>query len=121
MRITAVLKSSLMLALALPLFGCGEPTREDYRDEAAETYCDRTEDCGDIGEGRDYETYSDCVIDQKDRFNEAWPADECGNGRINESQFDRCLDRLEIAACDGNWLDQLSALDECRAGNVCTN
>ncbi|TXD44566.1 hypothetical protein FRC96_00345 [Lujinxingia vulgaris] len=121
MRITAVLKSSLMLALALPLFGCGEPTREDYRDEAAETYCDRADECGNIGDGQDYETVSDCVIDQTDLFNEAWPADECGNGRINETQFDSCVDRLEVVACDGNFFDQLSALDECRAGNVCTN
>ncbi|TXD36141.1 hypothetical protein FRC98_13545 [Lujinxingia vulgaris] len=121
MRITAVLKSSLMLALALPLFGCGEPTREDYRDEAAETYCDRVDECGNIGDGGEYESVSDCIIDQKDRFNEVWPASECDNGRINETQFDRCLDRINVAACDGSWLDTFSAINECRAGNVCTN
>jgi len=121
MRMATLLKSSLAIALALPLLGCGEPTREDYRDEAAETYCDRTDACGNVGDGQTYDSYSDCIIEQTDRFNSAWPASECDNGRINEAQFDRCLDRINVAACDGSWLDQLSALSECRAGNVCTN
>ncbi|RAL20434.1 hypothetical protein DL240_16650 [Lujinxingia litoralis] len=121
MRTTGWLNLFVVLAVALSQFACGEPTREDYRDEAAETFCDRSDDCGNVGEGRTYSSYSDCLVEKKADFNDVWPADQCSGDRIIESQFDRCLDRIKVSACDGSWLDQLSTLNECRAGNVCAN
>ena len=110
-----------IVALVVSSLGCIEPDREDYRDEAAEDFCNEAEDCGNLGSGIIPDTHSDCIIEMQGEFNERWPADECDDGRINEEDYERCMSRALDYACEGGFLTGWDALDRCSADNVCTN
>lgn len=117
------MKRSLSVVLALLflstafLSACGEPSREEYRDMAAEEVCDEAERCNSLGST----SYGDCIIEQRARFNDFWPSSQCSDGRISEERYNRCMNRARTAACDGNFFDQLSAASDCRASQVCVN
>lgn len=121
-RIAATPWFAIFVILFL-LAGCGEPDRADYRDSAADEVCSEAERCETLDDlfTESYASHSECVVEEKSRFNDMWPADECDNGRIDEEAFESCMDRARPAACDGNWTDYLSALDACSADEVCTN
>ena len=112
----------------LPLIGvlflftsCGEPSRAEYRDEAAETVCKEALRCENLGSSGIYEDYDECMIKERARFNDMWSETHCGDGRINPDSFESCLDRAKLAACDGGLLDLISAADRCHRNRVCTN
>ena len=114
----------VIVTASLTTIGCGPPTREQARDTAADTACMRFDECGRIGQGDDdnYATIDDCVIEQRDVFNDLLEPEECSDGEINEVQFDECIDRLETVSCDedfGAALDVFRALDECDAEDMC--
>lgn len=111
-----------VLCLATSL-GCLEMDREGYRDTAAQEVCDEADACNNLHNlfGDGYDSHADCIVGERARFNDMWPESECGDGAIDPDQFDRCMDRARLAACDGSFLDQLSALGECRASEVCIN
>lgn len=107
----------LLPGFALLISSCLEPSRESYRDMAAEEVCDEAERCGNLGNL----SYEDCIIDERARFNDLWPESECSDGRINEVRYEQCLNRSRTAVCDGNVFDLLSAASECQASQVCIN
>lgn len=111
----------IMTSLAALVFasGCGEPTRDERVMDIAQTGCDRFETCGEIGSDERYDTYAECLSELEGTFYDLWPADSCGQGQINDSEFDRCVDRAANYPCDSNFLDQLSYLNECGSGDVC--
>ena len=115
----------LALVLGLILFiaagGCGEPDRAQHRDYVAEQVCREAERCDNLGHGGLHDSYDDCIIEEQKRFNDIWPENRCGDGRMDADAVDRCLDRALDVACDGNWADWLSAADRCNADTVCTN
>lgn len=100
---------------------CGEPDRETYRDDAADDFCAEAERCGNLGEGLIPDTYSDCVVEMRSRFNGLWPSEECDRGRIDGEDYERCMSRALDFACEGGALTGLDALDRCSADNVCTD
>jgi hypothetical protein len=116
------MRQSLALALiailgALTfLAACGEPTREEYRDMAAEEVCDEAERCDNLGD----ESYDDCIIENESRFNDLWPASDCDEGRIDADAFETCMNRARTAACEENIFDLGLAWNDCRASQVCT-
>lgn len=110
----------VMLCVASGGFGCGEPDRETYRDDAAEDFCAEAERCENLGEGIIPDTRSDCVVEMRSQFNSLWPREECDEGRISAEDYDRCMSRALDFACEGDALTGLDALDRCSADNVCT-
>lgn len=97
------------------LAACSEPTREQYRDMAAEEVCDEAQRCDNLGEA----SYDDCIVENEARFNDLWPASECDGGRIDADAFETCMNRARTAACDENILDLGLAWNDCRASKVC--
>lgn len=108
----------LALSMLVGLTGCGEPDRADYRDSAADEVCDEAERCDNLDE-LDYESHSERIIEERSRFNDMWPADECGDGQIDPEAYDRCMDRATLAACDGDGADFFAAWSACRSEEVC--
>lgn len=113
--------SAIVLTAAIGV-GCGAPDRTDYRDNAAEEVCMEAEACDNLDGlfGENYSSYDECVLEERSRFNSMWSEDECGMGQIDPDDYDRCIDRAVLAACDGGFLDNINALTECRASVVCT-
>ncbi len=109
----------MVIALTVSLMGCIEPSREGYRDIAADTVCDEMDRCGRLGSGGEYSSYSDCVVEERSRFNSMWPESHCGDGKINADRFDDCMRRAELWACSGTLLDFLAAADSCHRNRVC--
>lgn len=97
------------------------PTREDLRNDIAEATCRRAEECGKIGSGEKYSTYDDCYIDRQDFYNDLWPANDCGEGQINEKNAEDCITRAEIQSCDAGFFDNISFVSQCNADKVCTD
>lgn len=107
-----LLSGSLMFLL-MNQVACLEPSREDYRDDLAQASCERQEACGNIDD------IDDCIVEKRADFNDLWPADKCGNGRMNEARAEDCIKRAESFSCSGNFIDDLAFLNECKASKVC--
>ena len=100
---------------------CSGPDRGEYRDMAAEDVCHEAERCGNLGPDGLHETHSDCIIEERKRFNDMWPEQQCGDGRIDADAYDRCIDRALDVACEDHWADWLVAAERCDANEVCVN
>lgn len=107
-----------------------EPSRESRIDNLADEACDRYADtgagCPGYGTGSDhkYATEADCENDFRSKASDMWPADRCDNGRIDNSRYQTCIDRVKNFACSSGGqsiLDAVSALSECNADQVCTD
>lgn len=112
------------IALLVPMaVACGEPTREEARDDIAQVRCERFEECGDIGSGETFSSLDDCVVNQKQDFNDRWPSDRCAEGHLNEELYENCLKRASTIACDGSAraTDQQAFDRECSARKLCTD
>lgn len=123
------------IALALPfglsLVACSGEVRDElpfesrsaYVEDAADTACDRINECGEIGNDKTYRTYDDCVVAQTEGFNDLWPSDQCEGERINGAKFDDCMARASSMACDGfsSLADAAAFSNECNADKVCTD
>jgi hypothetical protein len=100
--------------------GCaGEPSREEYRDEITEAVCDRYDECGRIGSGRDYNSMDDCRVDMRNTFNDLWPSSECDQGRINPDRYDICYSRAKSLSCNNMLGETLWFGLNCNANQVC--
>ena len=102
---------------------CFSPSREDNRDALAEAFCDLQEssECDNIGSGKDYNTYDDCIVDRTEAFNDLWPSDQCNDDNMNQDKVDDCVTRIEISdTCGGGFAESFSFLDACNADKVCT-
>ena len=113
--------SIAILVLCIATSGCLEPDREGYRDQAAEEVCDEADRCDNLGPDGIYDSHADCIIEERSRFNSMWSEEDCGDGKINADDFDRCMSRALDYACDGGLLTGWDAFDRCSASNVCTD
>ena len=104
-----------LLAATTLLAACSEPTREQYRDMAAEEVCDEAQRCDNLGDA----SYDDCIVENEARFNDFWPSSECDDGQIEKDAFETCMNRARTAACEENILDLGLAWNDCRASQVC--
>jgi len=115
-----------MAIFGLTIIGCGPPSRERARDNAAEELCQRFEECGRIGTGDGdlHATIDDCLIDRRDEFNSLLPTEDCSNGEINELQYEECLTTIREQSCDndlGALFDFFEVRAECSASDVCVD
>ena len=104
-----------------------EPTREQRITSIAAAACARYADaeagCPGYGTASDqpYQTENDCLRDFEDRAGELWPSNSCSNGRINDAKYRTCEDRAKVVACSQGLWDAIAALEECSAGEVCSD
>ena len=100
-----------------------EPSRETRIKDLASSACDRYESCTGYGNGSDqpYASEAECEADFTEKAGALWPADKCGSGRINNGRYEACVSAAKNVACGGGILDAITALDDCNAGQVCTD
>ena len=116
---TLVVSILVVLGLGAALGGCKQ-TRADYRNDIADAVCSEMKQCGALdGEDAEFADYDDCVTELRETYNDLWPADQCGGGRIDAQKYDQCKKRAVSSACDDNILDMLSFRMECAADDVC--
>lgn len=117
---TAIAVWALLAGMVVLLTGCLEQGREDYRDAAAEAFCDEALRCGNLGTAFIAQTHSECVLEMRSAFNRRWPADQCDQGRIDPENYDRCMSRMLDVACETGIVTRLDAYLRCRPKNVCS-
>jgi hypothetical protein len=104
----------LFAVTCVSLFGCGVG---GARDAAAVHSCDFSNRCGDIGSGKGYANYDECMTKQRSAWLNAWPTSSC-EGHINGSALDLCLKAIDNTQCN-NFLDQLATYSKCSGNDVC--
>lgn len=112
-----------MLLIAPAWSGCGEPSREEARDDIAQVRCDRFEECDQIGAEKRFSSTDDCIRDQTSEFDTRWPVERCSSGHLNEARYEDCLRRASTLACDGAIAiaDQQAFDMECSARRICVD
>ncbi|WP_043428533.1 DUF6184 family natural product biosynthesis lipoprotein [Cystobacter fuscus] len=105
------------------LFGCGTIAditnkQSDAVNAAANTTCNRYQDCGEIAAGKKYSTRDECMNAEKGNWNGRWSVAECDN-RINGDNLNFCLDAIEATSC-GNVFDQINTATKCTQNDVCS-
>lgn len=111
---------ALILALGVPVAGCGAPSRDRAVVKTARKVCKRADQCGTLEDN--YDSYSECRAEWEDTFYDAWTEGVCGDGQIDAVQLDECHTQIETFDCDGSGLDVLGVLfTSCSAGQVCSN
>lgn len=89
------------------------PSRDKAVSGATRSYCERSLECDWIGE----EDMEECYDDMEDVFSDLWPESECESD-ISAEGYDECLASIEAIGCD-DWLDYLSAVEDCGSSDVC--
>ncbi len=120
MKTSVIVRITGALAVAAFMVGC-EPDRMGYVDLAAEEVCDEARRCDNLGSNGLHSDYDECIINERHSFNSMWPADDCGEGRINGDKFDTCMTRAKLWACEGGLGDWLSTAEHCAASRVCVD
>jgi hypothetical protein len=136
-RKTIGVSATVIGAVAMSLLACSgsatdntplEPSRDARISSLAASVCDRYGDtgagCPGFGSGHKYATESDCQRDFEERASELWPANQCSNKQINDAAYQKCNARAQNFACSTGLqsvIDALTALDECKSSNVCTD
>ena len=82
-------------------------------------YCNRIEQCGDIGEGRDFENYSECISDTESFFYDLWPSDECAEGQIDSIAYEGCYQEVQNYPCNADFFDVLDFFSDCGSDEIC--
>ncbi len=111
----------VFVAALIVIMGCNEIDRQTARDMAAEEVCAEAERCDNLGDDGLHPTHADCIVEERLRFDDAWPENECGGGSIDIDAFDRCIDRALEVACHDRPLDWMVATEVCASRNVCSN
>lgn len=117
------LTSVLAITCLLLTSACFAPSREDNRDALADAFCtlQDSESCKNIGPGKDYNTFDDCIVDRKGSYNDLWPSDKCTDDNMNQDKVDDCVTRIEIANNCGKGISEgLSFLSACNSDKVCS-
>ena len=104
--------SSTLVVLA----GCVSVT--DAREGGANRWCRFEDRCGNVGSGKPYATFGDCLTSQRSNFLNAWPTERC-DGRIDGKNLDTCLTAIENTQCN-NIVDTFATLTKCGSDDVCT-
>lgn len=100
-----------------------EPTRDQRIDSLAVATCARYQACNGYGTAtsQKYPDQATCRADYTSKAANAWPIDQCGNGRINNGNFVTCEESTKQVACTGDAWDGVVAYGACTAGKVCTD
>lgn len=106
----------LAVAAALLVSGCGWSI-ESARESAANKACDYYQRCTQIGSGKTYETYDECLTKQRSYWLDAWPTATC-SGHENSAAIDACLTAIQNTSCN-SLIDFLATLDKCDKKNTC--
>ena len=99
--------------------GAFEPSRERRVEGISSQYCNRIEQCGDIGPGQDFENYAECISDTESFFYDLWPADECSNGQIDSVAYEICYQEVQTYPCNADFFDVLDFFSDCGGGEGC--
>jgi len=105
--------------LAIGAAGCGGVTdaRVAARNRASKATCDKSQMCGVIGPGLEYEDYPSCISEVNGNIDgQIWPASQCQD--IRQDMLDVCISAINGTQC-GNLIDLLITLGTCSAANVC--
>ena len=118
------------LAVACAIFGCNtsatdntplEASRDQRIQNLAQEACYRYEACNGYGTGKKYLTADACRQDYNTKTAEAWPVDQCSNGRINNNNYSACVESVKQVACTGDVWDLIVAAGKCTSDKVCTD
>lgn len=105
-----------LIVVALSVTGC--LSVEGAREGGAQRVCQFYARCGEVQPGETYDTFNDCMVDQRASFTRSWPTDRC-QGRIDGQNLDVCYRAIENTQC-GNVFDIIATLSKCEASDVCT-
>lgn len=90
----------------------------DAREGGATRYCRFEERCGNIGSGKNFASFEECMISRRAFFLDAWPTDRCDK-RINGETLNVCYQAMENTQCD-NITDFFATVSKCESSDVCT-
>jgi hypothetical protein len=79
--------------------------------------CDRETRCNNVGDGKKFDSRSDCVTRTRSDWRDDLNGIECPNGVV-ETQLTSCLNQIRSESC-GNPLDTLERALACRAVDLC--
>ncbi len=79
--------------------------------------CELAERCGDVGQGKDYTSRTQCEQKVRSDWRNDLNAYECSRG-IDESELSECLQEIRTQDCD-NPFDMLGRVTACRSSDIC--
>jgi hypothetical protein len=79
--------------------------------------CDREARCNHVGQGRKFESRTECVTRTRSDWRDDLNAIECPRGVV-DTQLTSCLNQIRAESC-GNPLDTLERALACRAVDLC--
>ena len=100
----------------LALTGCVSVV--DAREGGAQRNCRFEDRCGNVGSGKRFASYEECLTSKRAFFQDAWPTDRC-DGRINGETLNVCYTAIENTQCN-NLVDFIATISKCESGDVCT-
>ncbi|MCY1077517.1 DUF6184 family natural product biosynthesis lipoprotein [Archangium lansingense] len=108
-----------LLSLLFLLPACGPTSRTDAQGQATRATCDYYAGCEEIGsgEGKEFEDRMECEVKARDFFQATWTADNCP--AINETGFEKCLERIRTTSCTSGTDFFNTAFFVCGAGSIC--
>jgi len=103
------------VALLSSLAGCGWNVGT-AREAAAQHSCSWYNKCSEIGSGKTYASFDECLTQQRSFWLDAWSTANCGT--MNNSATDSCIAAIDNTQCS-NALDFLATLSKCTSSSVC--
>ncbi|MFT3714329.1 MAG: DUF6184 family natural product biosynthesis lipoprotein [Archangium sp.] len=110
------LHSALVLAGSLVLSSCVSVV--DAREGGAQRSCRFEDKCGNVGSGKNYASFEECLTDKRSDFLDLWPTDRC-DGKINPQALDTCFKAVDNTRCN-DFIDAIATINKCGSGSVCT-
>lgn len=107
----------LTVATAAVFFSACGWSVEGARETASVEACDYFQRCMELGSGKTYASYDECLTKQRSYWLDAWPTAEC-SGKMNGANVDVCLKAIDNTACN-SLIDFLATLDKCAKKNTC--
>lgn len=104
------------VAVVWGLSGCGW-SLDAAREQAATKGCGYYQRCNQIGSGKTYPTYEECLTRQRTYWLDAWPTSVC-EGHVNSAAIDACFKAIDNTSC-ASLIDFLATLDKCDKKNTC--
>ncbi|MFO0594747.1 MAG: DUF6184 family natural product biosynthesis lipoprotein [Myxococcaceae bacterium] len=91
---------------------------EGARETGAQRSCQFEDKCGNIGSGKRYANFGECMTDKRADYQSLWPSDRC-QGRIDAQNFDTCMKAVDNTRCN-DLLDAINTVSKCSSSSVCT-
>lgn len=90
----------------------------DAREGGAQRECRWEDRCGNVGSGKRYAAFDECLTDKRASYLNRLPTERC-DGKINGQALDVCFKAIENTSCT-DLLDQLATFSKCDSGSICT-